>query len=133
VSTTVTTTCPCGCGRVFRDVVCSSCGRAWAPGVLGPDERCPVCWEAEMAPSERHLETTRLMRRALDAWAGRYGDHRAGVWYPSTPWARRRFVAYAREHGGELSAAVEATGPRVLLRRVTRVLRLATEVQPCSP
>jgi hypothetical protein len=126
-------TCPCGCGAAVPIYpACVACGRAWAPGVLGPDERCPVCWEAEMAPSESHLETTRLMSRALDAWAGRYGDHRAGVTYPAAPWARRRFVAYAREQGGELSAAVEATGPRVLLRRVTRALRLAVaaEVTP---
>ena len=37
-------------------------------------------------------------------------------------------VAYALEHDGELSAAVEASGPRVLLRRLARLLR--REVRP---
>lgn len=89
-----------------------------------------------MAPSERHREATRLMGLALGVWADRYGEHRAAASYPSVcPWGRRRFAVTARETGGELSAAIEATGPRVLLRRVTRALRAERaerEAAPCS-
>lgn len=128
-------TCPCGCGATLpKEAPCASCDRPQILDCLGPDGRCVACWEAELVPSERHLETTRLMGRALDAWAKRYGDHRAGVRYPSWPWARRRFVAYAHEvRGGELSAAVEATGPRVLLRRVARALRLGRVQREAAP
>lgn len=130
-------TCPCGCGAAVPVYpACASCARSQHPDCLGPDGRCVACWEAELVPSERHLETTRLMRRALVVMGRRYGDWRAGVRYPSWPWARRRFVAYAHEvRGGEPSAAVEATGPRVLLRRVARVLRserAQREAAPCS-
>lgn len=120
--------CPCGCGAAFPEAACVACGAAYHPDVVGPDGRCQPCWEAEAAPSETGLARSRLMRRALDAMAARYGEHRAGVRYPSAPWADSRHVAYALEHDGELSAAVEASGPRVLLRRLARLLR--REVRP---
>jgi hypothetical protein len=116
--------CPCGCGAVVPTYpACSACACPQHPDCVGPDGRCVACWEAEFAPSERHLETTRLMGRALDAWVRRYGEHWAAANYPGRPWVRRRFAVMAREFGGEFSAAVEATGPRVLLRRVMRALR----------
>ncbi len=130
----MTNTCPCGCGAAVPVYpACGACGREQHADCIGPDGRCVACWEAEMAPSERHLEATRLMGRALDAWIHRYGEHRAVVSYPAAcPWGRRRFAVTARETGGELSAAVEATGPRVLLRRVARALRAERDqgVQP---
>ncbi len=126
--------CPCGCGAAVPTYsACASCAREWHPDCFGPDGRCVACWEAELVPSERHLETTRLMGRALVVMGRRYGDHRAGVRYPAWPWARRRFVAYAREGDGALSAAIEATGPRVLLRRVARALRPARVQREAAP
>lgn len=116
--------CPCGCGAPPPvEARCAACGRLDVPDILGPDGRCVWCWEADLAPSERGAEPSRLMSRALDAMRARFGEWRAGVTYAAWPWARRVFAAHAREVSGEFSVAVEAPGPRVLLRRLARWAR----------